>query len=113
MHDFRYLGNKLFCEGVAVETLVKKFGTPLYVYSQNTLTEHFQKLDSALMPLDHLVCFAMKANSNLSVLRVLADLGGGFDIVSSGELRRVLAAGGDPRKCVFAGVGKTEAEIEF
>jgi len=113
MHDFRYIGNKLFCEGVAVETLVKKFGTPLYVYSQNTLTEHFQKLDSALMPLDHLVCFAMKANSNLSVLRVLADLGGGFDIVSSGELRRVLAAGGDPRKCVFAGVGKTEAEIEF
>ncbi|HEY3762524.1 MAG TPA: diaminopimelate decarboxylase [Verrucomicrobiae bacterium] len=113
MHDFRYLGKKLFCEGVAVETLVKKFGTPLYIYSQNTLTEHFQKLDSALMPLDHLVCFAMKANSNLSVLRVLADLGGGFDIVSSGELRRVLAAGGDPRKCVFAGVGKTEAEIEF
>jgi diaminopimelate decarboxylase len=113
MHDFRYIGKKLFCEGVAVKALVKKFGTPLYVYSQNTLTDHFQKLDSALMPLNHLVCFAMKANSNLSVLRVLADLGGGFDIVSSGELRRVLAAGGDPRKCVFAGVGKTEAEIEF
>lgn len=113
MHDFRYVGNKLFCEGVAVETLARKFGTPLYIYSQRTLTDHFQKLDSALAPLDHLVCFAMKANSNLAVLRTIASLGGGFDIVSGGELRRVIAAGGDPRKCVFAGVGKTEAEIEF
>ena len=113
MHDFRYVGNQLFCEGVSVETLAKKFGTPLYVYSQRTLTDHFQKLDQALAPLDHLVCFAMKSNSNLAVLRTLADLGGGFDIVSGGELQRVIAAGGDPRKCVFAGVGKTEAEIEF
>jgi diaminopimelate decarboxylase len=113
MHDFHYVGNKLFCESVAVETLAKKFGTPLYVYSQRTLTNHFQKLDSALAPLDHLVCFAMKSNSNLAVLRTIANLGGGFDIVSSGELQRVIAAGGDPRKCVFAGVGKTEAEIEF
>src|SRR5438270_473267 len=113
MHDFRYVGKKLFCERVAVETLVKKFGTPLYVYSQRTLTEHFRKLDRALAPLDHLVCFAMKSNSNLSVLRTLANLGSGFDIVSGGELQRVIAAGGDPRRCVFAGVGKTEAEIEF
>jgi len=113
MHDFRYAGKKLFCEGVAVETLVKKFGTPLYVYSQRTLTDHFQKLDRALAPLDHLVCFAMKSNSNLAVLRTLADLGSGFDIVSGGELRRVIVAGGDPRLCVFAGVGKTAAEIEF
>src|SRR5271170_7086651 len=113
MHDFRYVGNRLFCENVSVESLAQKFGTPLYVYSQRTLTEHFQKLDRALAPLDHMICFAMKANSNLSVLRTIANLGGGFDIVSSGELRRVIAAGGDPRKCVFAGVGKTEAEIEF
>ena len=113
MHDFRYVGNKLFCEGVAVETLAIKFGTPLYIYSQRTLTEHFRRLDAALAPLDHLVCFAMKANSNLSVLRTLANLGAGFDIVSAGELRRVIAAGGDPRRCVFAGVGKTEDEIEF
>jgi diaminopimelate decarboxylase len=113
MHDFRYAGNKLFCEGVAVETLAKKFGTPLFVYSQRTLTDHFQKLDSALAPLDHMICFAMKANSNLAVLRTIANLGGGFDIVSGGELQRVIAAGGDPRQCVFAGVGKTEAEIEF
>src|ERR1700723_901767 len=113
MHDFRYVGSKLFCEGVAVESLAKKFGTPLYVYSQRTMTEHFRKLDSALAPLDHLICFAMKANSNLSVMRVLANLGGGFDVVSAGELQRVIAAGGDPKKCVFAGVAKTEAEIEF
>jgi diaminopimelate decarboxylase len=113
MHDFRYVGNKLFCEGVAIETLVKKFGTPLYVYSQRTLTDHFQKLDSALAPLDHMICFAMKANSNLAVMRTLAALGSSFDVVSSGELQRVIAAGGDPRKCVFAGVAKTEAEIEF
>jgi diaminopimelate decarboxylase len=113
MHDFHYAGNRLFCEGVSVESLARKFGTPLYVYSQRTLTEHFRKLDQSLAPLDHLVCFAMKANSNLSVLRVLANLGSGFDIVSGGELQRVIAAGGDPRQCVFAGVGKTEAEIEF
>src|SRR5215469_8966558 len=113
MHGFHYRENKLYCEGVAIESLAKKFGTPLYVYSQGTLTDHFQKLDRALAPLDHLVCFAMKSNSNLAVLRVLANLGSGFDIVSAGELQRVIAAGGDPRKCVFAGVGKTEEEIAF
>jgi diaminopimelate decarboxylase len=113
MHYFRYVGSKLYCEGVPVETLVKKFGTPLYVYSQRTLTEHFEKLDRALAPLDHLICFAMKSNSNQAVLRTLADLGAGFDIVSSGELRRAIAAGAEPGNCVFAGVGKTEAEIEF
>src|SRR5438045_7135618 len=113
MHDFRYVGGELFCEGVSVASLVKKFGTPLYIYSQKTLTDHFQKLDQALSPLDHLVCFAMKANSNLAVLRVLANLGSGFDIVSEGELRRVVAAGGPAEICAFAGVGKTEREIEF
>ena len=113
MHDFRYVGGRLFCEGVSVESLVKKHGSPLYIYSQKTLTQHFQKLDRALNPLDHLVCFAMKANSNLAVIRTFANLGSGFDTVSGGEIQRVIAAGGDPRKCVFAGVGKTEAEIEF
>src|SRR5580693_7037915 len=113
MHDFHYSGSQLFCEGVAVSALVKKFGTPLYVYSQRTLTEHFKSLDRALAPLDHLICFAMKANSNLSVLRTLANLGSAFDVVSAGELQRVIAAGGDPKRCVFAGVAKTEAEIEF
>jgi diaminopimelate decarboxylase len=113
MHDFRYVGKKLFCENVAVEALAKRFGTPLFVYSQRTLTRHFQELDRAMLPVEHLVCFAMKSNSNQSVLRTIANLGGGFDIVSGGELQRVIAAGGDPRKCVFAGVGKTEGEIEF
>jgi len=113
MHDFRYVGHRLFCEGVAVESLARKFGTPLYVYSQRTLTGHFQKLNAALSPVAHLVCFSVKSNSNLSVLRTLANLGSGFDIVSGGELQRVIAAGGDPRQCVFAGVGKTEDEIKF
>jgi diaminopimelate decarboxylase len=113
MHDFRYIGNKLCCEGVAVDALARRFGTPLYVYSQHTLTKHFQALDQALAGVEHLVCFAVKSNSNQSVLRVLARLDSGFDIVSGGELQRVMAAGGDPRKCAFAGVGKTESEIEF
>jgi diaminopimelate decarboxylase len=113
MHDFRYVGGKLYCESVSLETLARKFGTPLYVYSQGTLTRHFQELNKALAPIDHLICFAVKSNSNLSVLRTLARLGGGFDIVSGGELQRVLAAGGQAGRCVFAGVGKSEEEIEF
>jgi len=113
VHDFRYQNGQLCCERVPLASLARKQGTPLYVYSQHTLTDHFQKLDRALAPLDHLVCFALKSNSNLAVLRTLANLGSGFDIVSEGELRRVLDAGGDPRQCVFAGVGKTEREIEF
>ncbi|MGO8929571.1 MAG: diaminopimelate decarboxylase [Limisphaerales bacterium] len=113
MHGFHYAGDKLCCEGVAVEALGRRYGTPLYVYSQRTLTDHFQALDRALTGVDHLVCFSVKSNSNQSVLRVLARLGSGFDIVSGGELQRVMAAGGDPRRCAFAGVGKTETEIEF
>jgi diaminopimelate decarboxylase len=98
---------------VSIESLVKKFGTPLYVYSQHTLEDHFQKLDRGVASLDHMICYAMKANSNLAVMRTFADLGSGFDVVSEGELRRVIAAGGDAKKSVFAGVGKTEQEIEF
>ncbi|MEI6355610.1 MAG: diaminopimelate decarboxylase [Verrucomicrobiota bacterium] len=113
MHSFHYSGRDLFCEDVSLAALAKKHGTPLYVYSQATLTGHFTQLDKALAPLPHLVCFAMKSNSNLAVIRTLADLGSGFDTVSAGEIQRVIAAGGDPRKCVFAGVGKTEEEITF
>jgi diaminopimelate decarboxylase len=113
MHDFHYVGSKLYCEGVALENLARKFGTPLFVYSQRTLTDHFQKLDRAMNGVDHLICFAAKSNSNISVLRTLAKLGSGFDIVSGGELQRAISAGADPHKCVFAGVGKSEAEIEF
>src|SRR5688572_13266467 len=113
MHDFHYVGDELHCERVPIRSLIEKFGTPLYVYSQHTLSDHFEKLERALAPLDHLICYAMKANSNGAILRTLARLGSGFDVVSEGELRRVIAAGGDPGKCVFAGVGKTEKEIEF
>ena len=113
VHSFRYSGNELFCENVSLAALAKKYGTPLYVYSQGTLTDHFTKLDQALGDLPHLVCFAMKSNSNLGVIRTLAQLGSGFDTVSAGEIQRVIAAGGDPRRCVFAGVGKTEEEIAF
>jgi diaminopimelate decarboxylase len=113
MHSFRYVGKELFCEDVAISALVKKHGTPLYVYSDATLTDHFTKLDQALAPVDHMICFAMKSNSNLAVIRTLAGLGSGFDVVSAGELARTIAAGGDPSKCVFAGVGKTEEEIAY
>jgi diaminopimelate decarboxylase len=113
MHGFHYVGNRLFCEGVAVESLAQRFGTPLYVYSQGTLTDHFRKLDRALAPLEHMICFSLKSNSNLAVLRTIANLGGGFDIVSGGELQRVITAGGDPRRCIFAGVAKTGDEIAF
>jgi diaminopimelate decarboxylase len=113
MHSFRYRNGRLFCEKTPVAALAAKYGTPLYVYSRATLAGHFARLEAALRPLDHRICFAVKANSNLAVLRALANLGGGFDIVSAGELRRVIAAGGDPRACVFAGVGKREEEIQF
>jgi len=113
MHDFRYVGNELYCEGIAVETLARKYGTPLFVYSQHTLSEHFRRLDRAMAGVEHLICFAVKSNSNQSVLRTLANLGSGFDIVSGGELQRVINAGGDPRKCAFAGVGKSKSEIKF
>lgn len=113
MHHFHYDGSRLKCEGVSMDALARRFGTPLYVYSQKTLEDHYQRLDRAMAPVDHQICFAVKANSNLGVLRVLSNSGSGFDIVSGGELQRVIAAGGDPRKCVFAGVGKTEDEIRL
>jgi diaminopimelate decarboxylase len=113
MHEFSYRSGRLCCEGVPLETLVRKFGTPLYVYSQGTITHHVEKLTSALAPVSPLICYSVKSNSNQAILRLLAALGAGYDVVSEGELRRVAAAGGDPRKSVFAGVGKTEAEIEY
>ena len=113
MHSFVYRRRELFCEQTSVRELAVRHGTPLYIYSQETLARRFQDLDAALQPLDHRICYAVKANSNLAILRVLVRLGAGFDIVSEGELRRVMAAGGDPARCVFAGVGKSEGEIEF
>jgi diaminopimelate decarboxylase len=113
MHSFRYQEGRLHAENIDLESLAERFGTPLYVYSKATIEDHFTRLDAALSPVDHLVCYAVKANSNLAVLQTIARLGGGFDIVSAGELFRVLKAGGKAGNCTFAGVGKTRAEIEY
>lgn len=113
MHHFRYLQGTLHAENVDLQSLAEQHGTPLYVYSKETITDHYQRLDQALARLDHMICYAVKANSNLAVLSTIAQLGGGFDIVSGGELFRVLRAGGQAGKCTFAGVGKTREEIEY
>ncbi|HKJ50932.1 MAG TPA: diaminopimelate decarboxylase [Gammaproteobacteria bacterium] len=112
MDYFEYQQGALFCESVPIADLAQEYGTPLYVYSRATLERHWHAFDRALADHDHLVCYAVKANSNLAVLNLLARLGSGFDIVSGGELRRVLAAGGDPERIVFSGVGKQVEEIE-
>src|ERR1700757_425424 len=113
MHLFHYRDGELYCEGVDLARVAEKFGTPTYVYSASTILDHYSRLDAALAPLDHLICYAVKANSNRAILKLLADTGAGFDIVSGGELYRVIAAGGDPARCTFAGVGKSREEIEF
>jgi diaminopimelate decarboxylase len=113
MHSFHYQDGTLHCEDLSLRSLADEHGTPLYVYSAHTIRDHYQRLDQALGNLDHHIAYAVKANSNLSILRLLADLGSGFDIVSGGELFRVIQAGGDPATCTFAGVGKTRAEIEY
>jgi len=112
MNAFQYKAGQLHCEGVSLTQLAEEFGTPLYVYSRNHILGQWRALDEAFAGVDHLVCYAVKANSNLSVLRALAEAGAGFDIVSGGELERVIRVGGDPAGCVFAGVGKTAGEIE-
>ena len=113
MHSFRYREGKLYCEDVDLARAAEQFGTPLYVYSASTILDHFGRLDAALTPLDHLICYAVKANSNRAVLKLLAEAGAGFDIVSGGELFRAITAGADPKKCTFAGVGKERDEIEY
>jgi diaminopimelate decarboxylase len=110
---FKYQQGELFAEGVAVRTLAEKFGTPLYVYSRAALTAHYQSYAQALGDFPGLVCYAVKANSNIGVLNVLAKLGAGFDIVSRGELERALKAGANPAKVVFSGVGKQADEMRF
>jgi len=106
-----YRGHELFIEGCALNALARQFGTPLYVYSRSAMLESLAGYQRALAGRDHLICYAMKANSNLAVLQTFAQAGCGFDIVSGGELERVLAAGGDPSRVVFSGVGKTAAEM--
>ncbi|MDQ7074478.1 MAG: diaminopimelate decarboxylase [Gammaproteobacteria bacterium] len=111
MDFFDYKNKRLCAESVDLKELAAEYGTPLYVYSRATLERHWRAFDDALAERRHLVCYAVKANSNVAVLNVLARLGSGFDIVSVGELERVLAAGGDPKKVVFSGVGKRSSEI--
>ena len=111
MDHFLYRGDDLYAEDVPLAKIAERFGTPCYVYSRATLERHWHAFDRAFQGHPHLICFAVKANSNLAVLNVLARLGSGFDIVSIGELERVLAAGGDASRIIFSGVGKREDEI--
>lgn len=113
MNHFAYSKGQLYAEGVPLIDIASRFGTPAYVYSKQALSDHFLAYQQALSGQSHLICYAVKANSNLAVLKVLADLGAGFDIVSVGELQRVLRAGGRADKTVFSGVGKRADEIEY
>jgi diaminopimelate decarboxylase len=113
MHHFHYRGDDLYCEGIPVARIASEVGTPAYVYSHATLTRHFQVLDQAFAGVPHLVCFALKANANLAVLKLFSDLGGGLDVVSGGELFRGLKAGVPPQRIVYAGVGKSRDEIAY
>jgi len=113
MHRFHYVGQNLHCESVDLATVAQLYGTPTYIYSTATITDNYNRLAKSLTGLDVQICYAMKANSNLALLKHFANLGAGFDLVSGGEIRRVVAAGADVKKSVFAGVGKTEAEIKL
>ena len=113
MDHFNFREGRLFAEDVDCQQIVDNYGTPTFVYSRATIERHWKAFDSAIEAHPHLICYAVKANSNLAVLNVMARLGSGFDIVSGGELARVIEAGGEPSKVVFSGVGKTEAEIEY
>lgn len=112
MTVFHYQHGALHCESRPLNTLAQEFGSPLFVYSQSSITDNFQSYQNALGDREGLICYAVKANSNLAILQLLARLGSGFDIVSGGELERVLRAGGDPKRVVFSGVGKTVAEMQ-
>ncbi len=113
MHDFKFKNNELHCENVKVSAVARSVGTPFYLYSYNTIADHFIKIQKAFAPVDPIICFAMKANGNLAIIKTLVDLGAGIDIVSVGELKKALSVGADPKKIVFASVGKTEEEITF
>ncbi len=111
MHHFKYRGDQLYCEDVSIREVAEKVGTPFYLYSRATLERHYLAFEKALKGTSHRICYSVKANSNLAVLALFARLGSGFDIVSGGELARVLKSGGDPSKVVFSGVGKGTEEI--
>ncbi len=111
MHDFKYKNNELYCEALKISDIARKVSTPFYLYSYNTLLGHFRKIEKAFKALNPTICYSMKANSNLSLCRALVKAGSGLDIVSGGELYKALLAGCDPKKIVYASVGKTEEEI--
>ena len=111
--EFIYRNNELYVESVPLKQIADEFGTPCYVYSRSALTKAYLEFDSAFANRDHLICYAVKANSNIAILNLLAQLGSGFDIVSGGELLRVIKAGGDPKKIVFSGVGKNTDEMRL
>lgn len=111
MHDFHYINDKLYCEKTPVCKIARETGTPVYIYSKKTLLDHYNKLDTAFKDVPHLICYSVKSNSNLSVCKTLVNVGAGLDIVSGGELFRAKKIGVNPKKIVFAGVGKTETEI--
>jgi diaminopimelate decarboxylase len=111
--EFSYKNNQLFVEAVPLKQIAEEFGTPCYVYSHSALIKTYQEFDSAFANRDHLICYAVKANANLAILNLFAQLGSGFDIVSGGELQRVIKAGGDPKKIVFSGVGKNTHEMRM
>ena len=113
MHFFEYKNHQLHCEGIPIEQIAAKVGTPFYLYSYHTLVRHFTVFDKAFNGIPHLVCYSAKANSNLALLRLFVNLGGGVDVVSGGELYRALKGGADPQKVVFSGVGKRVDEIEY
>src|SRR4030066_1276996 len=113
MHFFEYKDHQLQCEGIPVQQIAEKVGTPFYLYSYHTLVRHFTVFDDAFKGIPHLICYSAKANSNLSLLRLFVNLGGGVDVVSGGDLYRALHGGADPQKIVFSGVGKREDEIEY
>ena len=113
MHDFQYHNHELYCEEVSIQKIAAQVETPFYLYSYHTLENHFRVFDAAFEGIDHLTCFSVKANSNLAILKLLVNLGGGVDIVSGGELFRALSAGVDPGKVVFSGVGKQLKELEY
>jgi diaminopimelate decarboxylase len=112
MHEFKYVNNHFYCEKVKVQDLAEKYGTPLYVYSYHTLISHFSKIKEAFKSIAPLICYSVKANSNLAILQALVDKGAGLDIVSGGELNRALQVGCPSEKIVYASVGKTDKEIE-
>lgn len=113
MHDFHYYQNELYCEEVPIKRIANQVDTPFYLYSNHTLENHFKVFDSAFEGIDHLTCFSIKSNSNLAILKIFINLGGGVDIVSGGELFRALNAGVDPCRVVFSGVGKQIRELEY